>query len=391
MSTHSSIEAPRVEFAFRDPKERMSPNERCWCGSGKKWKKCHKDREQQAPLNIWKHVAETREKFRAGRCSHPEAAPNKCEGTPIKSHTVQRAGGLSAIAEGGHVISIKLAFENIFKNSGKLIPEKIGVRFASTFSGFCGRHDSELFRPLEHGSVDFTAENFFLLSLRSIAYELITKECALAVISAQREMDRGTPFSTQAAIQNQLAIYEQGTLIGLNDAKLWKNRYDEIFRARSFEEFHYYAVVFDGIMPIVGSGAFYPEVDFDGEELQRLGRENQAYEHIAINLTSLENKTIVVAGWLGDDGGPASVFAKSLRKAIGREGVEAVVRLCFEHLENIYFKPTWWSSLGSKQDWLLERCFSGGPSKLRDNRCLISDGHEFVSPLVVRGEYWSSL
>jgi hypothetical protein len=69
----------------------------------------------------------------------------------------------------------------MYKNGGKVIPRKMGVRTASTFFGFCSRHDTEMFRPVEYGHRGLTNENCFLLSFRALAYEVIMKRCALCL------------------------------------------------------------------------------------------------------------------------------------------------------------------------------------------------------------------
>jgi SEC-C motif len=131
----------------------MGRNERCWCGSGKKWKLCHLGREQQEPVNVYEHMRAMRDQFGKGRCSHPEAGPDTCGGRVIRSHTIQKHGGLAAIAEDGHVISVRSAFERLRYNEGQIIPAKMGVNRASTFLGFCDRHDSEMFKSVENGTI----------------------------------------------------------------------------------------------------------------------------------------------------------------------------------------------------------------------------------------------
>ena len=84
------------------------------------------------------------------------------------------------------MLSIKAAYQDLRKNGGKLIPRKMGVRTASTFFGFCSRHDAEMFRPVEYGTVGITNENCFLLSFRALAYEVIMKHCALSLMPLHR-------------------------------------------------------------------------------------------------------------------------------------------------------------------------------------------------------------
>ena len=149
---HSSLTAEFHPPEPLLPRERMLVNEPCWCGSGKKWKKCHRDRERQEPIPIGKLIAEQRAEMLRGYCLHPQASANNCSGKIIRAHTVQRKGGLIAIAEDGHVISPKHGMEDIFRNDGKLVPRALGVREASTFAGFCSTHDDQLFSPIEKAS-----------------------------------------------------------------------------------------------------------------------------------------------------------------------------------------------------------------------------------------------
>ena len=87
-------------------KETMGRNDRCWCGSGMKWKSCHRDREKQEPINIYQKLEELDVHFAEGKCLHPHASDKSCSSV-IRAHTIQRGGGLKTIAEDYHVLSVK--------------------------------------------------------------------------------------------------------------------------------------------------------------------------------------------------------------------------------------------------------------------------------------------
>lgn len=55
----------------------------------------------------------------------------------------------------------------------------IGVRQASTFTGFCCHHDTELFRPLETRPFITSKEQLFLLAYRAISKEVYAKRCPM--------------------------------------------------------------------------------------------------------------------------------------------------------------------------------------------------------------------
>jgi hypothetical protein len=324
-----------------------------------------------------------RERFLQGHYSHPGEAPDTCGGPPVQAHTVQRNGGLGAIAEDGHVISIKAAYQDMYKNGGKVIPRKMGVRAASTFFGFCSRHDAEMFRPVEYGTVGLTNENCFLLSFRALAYEVIMKRCALSLLPHHRELDKGRPFDFQVQLQQYVDAMETGVRLGLEALERWKADYDAAFLSGGFNTFRHSALVLDGVMPIVGCGALIPEFDFEGSPLQRLGTETDL-EHVTLNFTVLDGKTILVVGWIAGEQGPAGVFARSCIQAVEREGPDALIRLAFEHIENVYLRPIWWNSLpATARAALVRRTQSGGVTRERTRQCLMPDGVRIAEALPV--------
>ena len=362
MGIHSSLSAEFSSPSPLSPVRKMTdPYALCWCGSGKKWKWCHKDRDKQSadPMGARIHAMK-QEVTKEGYCLHPDAEPGICGDRIIKAHTVQRKGGLAAITENGHVISAKQGFQDISKNNGKIIPREVSAREASTFMGFCNRHDDEMFKSVETGLPVLNQESIFLLSFRALSYEILMKQFALRCMPFQRENDKGRPFEFQAFMQQHLNAYEHGLKLGLQDLLRWKSDYDLAFINRKFDSFQVYGVAFSESLPVVGSGTFHPEFDFYGNPLQRLGRNSALYEHMTYNLTVLNGVSVVVFGWMQEADGPANKLVKSYKELPDSEKADAAVRLAFEQIENIYFKPSWWNGLPKEtSDDAIRRMFSG--------------------------------
>jgi hypothetical protein len=235
MSIHpsliSALELPPPLY----PQRVMEPYVECWCRSGKKWKFCHKDRHKQKQIDIHEHTLQMRKAFNRGYCSHPEASLATCRHGIIKSHTVQRKGGLAAIADSGnHVVSFKAAFDDILKNDGEIIPKRVGYRIASTFMGFCALHDNQMFKPIESGVPVIDLETSFLLSFRAMAYEVYQKEMAISLIPLELELDRGRSFEEQAMIQSYYHDYHIGEKLGIIEQKAFKSEYDKAYISNDF-------------------------------------------------------------------------------------------------------------------------------------------------------------
>ena len=335
--------------------------EPCWCGSGKKWKFCHKDREKRERLPFGKVNAERGKYYSTGPCQHPNASGTACSSPmSIKSHTIQRRGGLSAIAEDGHVFSTKKAFESLEKRGGQVDMEKIGVGQASTFPGFCSHHDTELFWPVEQTDSKLDAYNCFLLSLRAVAYELATKDSQLRAHVATKEfIDNGRPFEQQQMIQNFHKLNQIGIEQGLKDIALLKARYNEVFLSQDFSKFNFYGVEFDKVLPFAAAGAFMPEFDFAGAQLQEI-KEGLPSSHIALNITQLGDNTCVVFGWFGGPDCAAARLVDSFKAVPQQEKASSLLVLAMEHLENFFCTPSWWVGLAPEVSAKLHQKIAGG-------------------------------
>ncbi|MDD5451563.1 MAG: SEC-C metal-binding domain-containing protein [Desulfovibrionales bacterium] len=364
---HPSLEAEFIPPRPLEPKIIMGRNEPCWCGSRKKWKKCHKDRHLQPEIPIGKLIHDMFEDQKNGICLHPEASPMNCSNQLIRAHTVQRSGGLSAIAENGYVISGKRGYERIFKNDGQIVPESVGIGRASTFMGFCSIHDNKLFEPIENSSFTLNNETAFLLSFRAISYEYLTKQNAMKAVDIQREMDRGKDFETQVTIQQYCHAYRAGLIRGMQNLQEWKAEYDRKFLARDFLSMPHYALEFNGILPFVCCGGFHPEVDFFGRQLQVISRSDAPMEHVCLNISVFGARSFLAFGWFGILDGPSESFVKSFKSIPNTDKANSSLILAVEQLENTYFSPSWWNLLNkSDKEYLVKRMQSGvGPNSLR--------------------------
>lgn len=368
------------------PLRSMPPYEPCWCGSGAKWKFCHKVRESERPLSFGEVYANMLAEARKGYCSYP-GAPNGCSGRIIKSHTVQRGGGLIAIAQDGHVLSPKEGIKNLQKNNGLMIPERIGINNASTFMGFCDQHDNEMFKPIEHGEVAMDDRAAFLLAFRSVAYEGFNKITAKRWLEYSKA-DAGMPFEKQAQYQMIRQWHLIGTNAAIKDFEAWKKLYDQAFLLADFSDIWYYGIVFDQLLPIAACGALMPEFDFSGQRLQFIGENVDTLEHVSINITAIGNKTLAMFGWQGAGNNMAAKFVKSYAAISDNEKANALLRLCFEHIENCFITPGWWLSLESSvKDLLVQRIKNGTIAGERKPDCLRDDGIQCFTEVCIDKVY----
>lgn len=335
------------------PQKKMGRNEKCWCGSNKKWKNCHSEKDKKEPLKVSDaFLAEKISISASSECLHP----SKCHNKPISSHTIQKSIGLNVISKNNHVMTFMNGLNGVIRNDGKFKVTKKGIKTASTFPGFCEEHDGELFAPIEKKSWSNCKENAFLFSLRAISYEFFSKKRALLSATYLKEnADKGKDFDSQVAIQHTLSSLIYGIEMGIKDGEFWKNSYDNFYLNKNYENYHYLAIETKSPLPVCGCGSFHIDYDFEGNLLQDLMSTSEKIQHLTINATSNLDRGLIIFGWIGDENGPARKFLESFERIPENKKVNTVIKLFFEYIENTYFEEHWWESLPEQAKISIEK------------------------------------
>lgn len=354
---------------------KIGRNDECWCGSGKKYKKCHLNRGREDPVEAWEASAQFRKAFSIKLCSAPSIMHTDCSGLIVRAHTVPKSGSLGKIAEDGHVYAFTPTLESLIQNNGALRAQLVGVNRASAFTGFCSTHDTKLFAPLE--LYDFTAsqEQCFLLAYRAYAREIYTKKAAAASAKVNAQLDRGHPIEKQLLVQSFSAVYNVGLNAALNDIAHHQPRFDTLLLSGDFSTVRAYVVTFDCPPPVMCSGAFSPEQDFEGNLLQDLNDLSKVPSIISATSFYGGQHGHFVLVWLLDGDAVCVPFVKSLASIPDAELSSALVRFMFEFIENVHISPAWWNSLSESHRTALEARMlaSANPAQGRRAGCLKPD------------------
>ncbi len=313
-------------------------------------------------------------------CLHPNASENECKGQIVKAHTIQKTGGLTKVAENGHVMAFKPNLKTLIETEGKILPKLIGIKQASTFTGFCEYHDVKTFELIEEYTFRPECEQCFLLSYRALCRELFSKKAALDSVEIYRQFDKGQPINMQKQIQFFVNLHEMALKKSFQELSDKKGKYDNILLSHDFNGFSYYGFFIDRVPEVLCSGGFAPEYDFKGNLLQDYINLKKDLESLFFSLVPFEKVGVVVFGWMASEGSSCTKFIKSLHelKAESERG-NALIRFIFDSLENTFFKPSWWDSLSSHEKNVLQNRVLSGTLKERTKNCLIDDGLRTVN------------
>ena len=193
---------------------KIGRNEPCWCNSGKKYKKCHLGRDSQLPIPLSEIGQRYRKAFSRHLCLVPAEMKNACSGQIVRAHSVSRAACLTKIARSEHVYQIK---PDLFSETRDEIAnyKLVGINQASTFTGFCGRHDGEIFRSIDREEFVASSERCFLIAYRAAAHEVFKKMSSMDLLANSGGLDSGRESSEPRKFQAWQSTTSSGTSKGL--------------------------------------------------------------------------------------------------------------------------------------------------------------------------------
>ncbi len=342
---HPSLTQPLNRLPTIERPKTIGRNDRCWCGSEKKFKVCHYGREEMPPFNHFQAAGLYMKELQRRYCSHANASGALCGGKIVKAHTVQKSGGLEAIARDSHVYSLITTMPDLERNGGKLVPRLVGIGQASIFPGFCADHDRGLFLPIEGKNCTIGPAEALLFTYRAACFEAYFKRAQLAASEVFLRLDEGLPVEQHAFVQNGARNFRHNAAISEAQTRARKEAYDARVAAQDFTGFAYSWTRFDTLLPVACCGAFLPDNDLDGTVLQKIGHGTHSFEQVTLNITSFAGQSVIVFGWTGANNGPAARFVASFDALDDDLKAATAARLALEYLENTYISPDWWEAL----------------------------------------------
>ncbi len=281
--------------------------------------------------------------FKVKQCLHPLASKETC-GKVIAAHTIQRRGALEDILdESGHCLTFFPP-----GSGGSEEPQRRGWKEASTFAGFCERHDGPVFAPLETAPFVGSAEQSFLLAYRAECHELYQKQASDGSHEPIRQLlDRGKPPEIQRTIQEMQRWQGAGVRKGLDESRRNKARMDAELLAGNFAGWNRLFIRFDGPISIVSTGAPTPNRSLAGDVLQTLHDPAAQIQRLYLGVVRVAGGGAVVLVWRTEDRAPVS-FVSELRGLPAEILSATLAQFMFAYIENSYFSSAWWRSLSDE-------------------------------------------
>lgn len=299
--------------------------------------------QNRLDIEIRKAQAQLKKDSRIKECFHFDK--DSCTNQIISAHSLQKNRVLNLIEDEIDGNSSVFSFLNLkYDEKGDIIGfEPLGKKFASTFFGFCGFHDNEIFKPIENKVVDIeNDEHCFLLSYRAFAKDFHAKYESIRGyknnVDFQNKLDRD--------LLDNLIV---GSEIGLRDSEIVKNRLNDILKAKSFSELEYLTFKLDYTVPIALAASINPNYSYKNEVLNKSSDPNIIYEFVNFVIQPLETgETLILLSCLPEQEKSVK-FIDQLYNLKQLPFLKAISSLAISNVENTFFSPKIWEKLSNQE------------------------------------------
>lgn len=280
-------------------------------------------------------------------CLHPEAGKDVCEKI-VSAHSIQRSRELARLVDDSNKVATFYPPGLEVVTTGKLLLRSVGWRQASTFSGFCGIHDSRTFRALETAPFTNTKEQCFLVGYRAACHEVYQKTAAL-----RGQEDPGTnasnfvdiPLEAVPAMVHLEEVQGAGTAAGLDRITSLKRKLDESLLKGNYDVWVTLTIPFEGPLALVSTGVIHPNRSLvDYRELQVLHDPDADIQALMLGIVATDTGGAIVL--MSEKGANViEEFVRGLDHFPRKDRLNVLVQYIFKHIENTFFSAEWWEGL----------------------------------------------
>ncbi|MEJ7593293.1 MAG: hypothetical protein WKF77_17250 [Planctomycetaceae bacterium] len=215
--------------------------------------------------------------------------------------------------------------------------EDIPVKQASTFPGFCQRHDSEIFRPIDDAPWNGSDQQRFLLAYRALCGEAYAKHTNVEAFMPAAIRNADGP------VKGVLIRENEAERLGLKECLRDKRAMDTKLLSQDFQcESH--VVSLGTNFPLRVAGVFVPEFDYDDRALYDLSDYSTPVYRIAVCTLTIENDVLGI--YVALDRSPKlNQYMESLKRVTRDDSRAFFAQACFDNFEHVYFSLAWWNRL----------------------------------------------
>lgn len=316
---------------------KIKRNDPCPCGSGKKYKKCCMEKEDDENLkkldrlkgNMHKNISQSKIK----QCIHPNS--KECNGQIINAHSIQNNKILNKLSENGHVFMLKPDIKNCIMDVSAKSESR---NKATTFTGFCKYHDDVVFKEIEKKNFLKEERQIFLFSYRAFALEYHKK------MESTKMIKNIFSKAPKSSINSGLLDIIAGHDLALQDNNKIKEIFDKSILNEEFDILESIVYELDYEIEFSTTTMFALEYDLEGNLLNDIAsKEDERMKNIFLNIFPEDGKSYVILSWLKEDRETYKGFKQQIQSLKKEDRILFLNNLIVNNTENIAISPRMWN------------------------------------------------
>ncbi len=293
--------------------------------------------EDKKVRNEFKNLIYTQLSNKYNKCLYPKS---DCTKDCINAHSIQNSQILDQLASNNHLV---MAVPRLNLDTMPQIEfKKVGRNKATTFTGLCSEHDSQLFRPIDVNKFDTSnEEQKFLIAYRSVIRELHTR--IKVAIDLQTTYHKLVEAGKCDPNNGDKPMWEATMAIANGyDLYKYKNLYDNIYNSNSFTEVKHDYICIKKSCPLAVSSLFNPINSSDQNN-----RPDPKF--IVLNVFPHNKNTIVLLSYLSNHQKELRAYANEIINASGEYQLYLLSKTILRYCENFVISPEHFESFSSQK------------------------------------------
>lgn len=280
---------------------------------------------------------------------------NGCKGIVTKCHAFARSQ-LVLIQKNGHVLQYSIINSYINTQTEQNGMKLVGIKEASTFTGFCNLHDSEMFKKIDGKTIEDSTEVYFLSNFRAMCFRnIITIETTAALVNYLGASHQHNPQL------DKNDLIEIGNCDGYEpivyDFPYFQQKYGHAYLTKNYSNLEYCVIYFKGKPWFLGSDLTNFIMNINANPLIYVGRINNKtpFEEISCTIFNAEEGGVIVFAHLNlNQNNLFTQFVLEFNKLSPSQIQEILLHYIFTNFNNIFFSP----ALSGKQQQMLKHIFN---------------------------------
>ncbi|WP_419777733.1 hypothetical protein [Malaciobacter marinus] len=313
-------------------------------------------------IEFKKKITQDRRNAKVSECIWGENEDNSCQGKIVKAHSLQRSKILNKISDNGIIKTLEIILLN---KVPEVIFDDVGIKKFSTFSGFCQKHDKDIFQPIEDYNFNNTLSHKYIYAYRSASKEYHTKKESIHISDNLISELKLNKENQDVIFQQEYKMMQDGmSVIELGD--ICKYMQGNMTKAELHGLTHY-SYILKKEYPMACSSCFIPYYDFNGKSLFSDTEKNimslnceedvRNTKYLFVNIFPENGKTNILISHFKNMRKKYKFLSK-LEKLNEEQLTLSISNMIINYIENIAFSPKYIKNEFSKEEInLIKKCF----------------------------------